>query len=138
MLLYYTAASKVEVLLTPSLSEGPLANVLSIAALVTPWRMCLLDGVEPANCPWNGSSELLPDLEGHTLADPHWCYALNILSLALGFLGNLFLLLNFTNRIRYIVALPLTIFLWYAATAIVSPHKHRFWDIILISIVNCN
>ncbi|KEQ70843.1 hypothetical protein M436DRAFT_53156 [Aureobasidium namibiae CBS 147.97] len=97
---------------------GPLANVLSIAALVTPWRMCLLDGVQPESCPWDGSSELLPDLDGHTFGDPHWCYALNICSLALGFTGNMFLLLNFTNRIRYIIALPLTIILWYAATAI--------------------
>ncbi|KAI4716294.1 voltage-gated potassium channel [Aureobasidium sp. EXF-10727] len=97
---------------------GPLANVLSIAALVTPWRMCLLDGVDAETCPWNGASELLADLDGHTFADPHWCYNLNILSLALGFAGNIFLLFNFTNRIRYIIALPLTIVLWYAATAI--------------------
>jgi potassium channel subfamily K len=88
--------------------------------------MCLLDGVEAESCPWNGSSELLPDLDGHTFSDPRWCYALNILSLALGFTGNAFLLLNFTNRIRYIIALPLTIILWYAATAIVSSHKHKF------------
>jgi hypothetical protein len=106
--------------------KGPLANVLSIAALVTPWRMCLLDGVSPENCPWDGKSELLPDLDGHTFSDPHWCYALNILSLALGFLGNIFLLFNFTNRIRYIIALPFTIVLWYAATAIVGPRKHGF------------
>ncbi|KAI5235671.1 voltage-gated potassium channel [Aureobasidium subglaciale] len=97
---------------------GPLANVLSIAALVTPWRMCLLDGVDEASCPWDGVTELLLDLDGHTFADPHWCYALNIFSLALGFTGNVFLLFNFTNRIRYIVALPLTIILWYAATGI--------------------
>ncbi|THX85042.1 voltage-gated potassium channel [Aureobasidium pullulans] len=97
---------------------GPLANVLSIAALVTPWRMCLLDDVDAASCPWDGVSELLLDLDGHTFSDPHWCYALNIFSLALGFTGNVFLLFNFTNRIRYIVALPFTIILWYAATGI--------------------
>jgi len=88
--------------------------------------MCLLDGVQPETCPWDGSSELLPDLDGHTFGDPHWCYALNICSLALGFTGNMFLLLNFTNRIRYIIALPLTIILWYAATAIVSLNKRSF------------
>ncbi|TIA09306.1 voltage-gated potassium channel [Aureobasidium pullulans] len=108
---------------------GPLANVLSIAALVTPWRMCLLDGVDAASCPWDGVSELLLDLDGHTFSDPHWCYALNIFSLALGFTGNIFLLFNFTNRIRYIVALPFTIILWYAATGIligieVSMNQH--------------
>jgi potassium channel subfamily K len=33
-----------------------------------------------------------------------------------GFLGNLFLLFNFTQRIRYIIALPATIFFWYIAS----------------------
>ncbi|KAH0365641.1 voltage-gated potassium channel, partial [Aureobasidium melanogenum] len=97
---------------------GPLANVLSIAALVTSWRMCLVDGVNPETCPWDGKSELLTDLDGHSFADPHWCYKLNIFSLALGFAGNIFLLFNFTNRIRYIIALPCTIILWYAATGV--------------------
>lgn len=50
--------------------------------------------------------------------DPDWCYRLNIVSLVFGFVGNLFLLANFTNRIRYIVALPVTIVLWFLATAI--------------------
>lgn len=99
---------------------GPLGNVLSIAAIVTSWRMCLVDGVEPAICTWDGTSVLLLDLDGHTYADPHWCYVLNIVSLVMGFVGNLFLLFNFTNRIRYIIALPLTIGLWYAATGIVG------------------
>ena len=35
-----------------------------------------------------------------------------------GFVGNFFLLCNFTNRIRYIIALPVTIIMWYIATAI--------------------
>jgi potassium channel subfamily K len=110
----------VHALLTSYLPPGPLANVLSIAALVTPWRMCLVAGVDSAECPWDGITSLVPDLDGKTLADPHWCYALNVLSLALGFAGNAFLLFNFTNRIRYIIALPFTIALWYAATGIVS------------------
>ncbi|KEQ63278.1 voltage-gated potassium channel [Aureobasidium melanogenum CBS 110374] len=97
---------------------GPLANVLSIAALVTSWRMCLVDGVNPETCPWDGKSELLSDLDGHPFPDPHWCYKLNIFSLALGFAGNIFLLFNFTNRIRYIIALPCTIILWYLATGV--------------------
>lgn len=48
------------------------------------------------------------------------CIALNAASLACGFAGNIFLLFNFTRRIRYIVALPMTIILWYFATGIVS------------------
>ncbi|PQE29100.1 potassium channel protein [Rutstroemia sp. NJR-2017a BBW] len=43
---------------------------------------------------------------------------LNAVSLACGFTGNFFLLLNFTRRVRYIVALPLSIIFWYFATGI--------------------
>jgi hypothetical protein len=45
---------------------------------------------------------------------------LNAISLACGFFGNFCLLLNFTRRVRYIVALPLTIIAWYFASGIVS------------------
>jgi potassium channel subfamily K, other eukaryote len=44
--------------------------------------------------------------------------ALNAASLVCGFVGNLFLLFNFTRRIRYIVALPATIVLFYLATGL--------------------
>ncbi|MCJ1422026.1 Potassium channel [Xylographa parallela] len=85
---------------------GPLANVMSIAALITSWR-----------------SDYDPDYPGIDEAstgytDPHWCVALNAASLVCGFIGNVFLLFNFTRRIRYIVALPMTIILWYFATGI--------------------
>ncbi|KAF2207530.1 hypothetical protein CERZMDRAFT_6163, partial [Cercospora zeae-maydis SCOH1-5] len=85
---------------------GPLANVLSIAALVTYWRMCLVRGVSKRDaheCFWD---------------DPRWCYNLNIVSLVFGFIGNFFLLCNFTNRIRYVVALPGTIVCWFLATSV--------------------
>ena len=52
-------------------------------------------------------------------ADDFRCIALNACSLVCGFVGNGFLLFNFTRRIRYIVALPMTIILWYFATSIV-------------------
>lgn len=45
---------------------------------------------------------------------------LNAISLGFGFAGNFCLLMNFTRRIRYIIALPLSIIFWYLATAIVS------------------
>jgi potassium channel subfamily K len=44
------------------------------------------------------------------------CYWINVASLICGFLGNLFLLLNFTQRIRYIIALPATVILWYLSS----------------------
>ncbi|KAI9663088.1 MAG: Potassium channel [Bathelium mastoideum] len=92
---------------------GPLANVLSIAALVTSWRVSLV--------PPSGSTDpadLLPDLEGNPFGDPRWCYWLNVMSLIFGFIGQIFLFCNFTSTIRYIIALPVTILLWYASTAI--------------------
>jgi potassium channel subfamily K len=84
---------------------GPLANVSSIAALVTSWRQRnYIDG------------NFLPDFDGRPYADPRWCYWINAASLICGFLGNLFLLLNFTQRIRYIIALPATIVFWYLSS----------------------
>lgn len=52
---------------------GPLANVLSIAALVTYWRMCLVDGTtDAAACVLNANDTIVGDLYGKTFADPHW------------------------------------------------------------------
>lgn len=91
-------------------TTGPLANVMSIAALVTSWR----NNYNPANPGIDADSTGFPD--------PRWCLGLNGASLACGFVGNIFLLFNFTRRIRYIVALPVTIILWYFATGIVCTH----------------
>jgi potassium channel subfamily K len=91
---------------------APLANVLSIAALVTYWRMNVSDG--------NGG--LVPDFEGHPFKDPRWCTGINAGSLVCGFLGNIFLLFNFTGRIRYIVALPASIVLFYLANFMVCTY----------------
>ncbi|KAF1942259.1 potassium channel-like protein [Clathrospora elynae] len=84
---------------------GPLANVSSIAALVTSWRQQNFVG-----------GEWLSEFDGVPYADPRWCYWINVASLICGFLGNLFLLLNFTQRIRYIIALPATIVFWYLSS----------------------
>ncbi|KAL9100588.1 MAG: hypothetical protein Q9163_004047 [Psora crenata] len=85
---------------------GPLANVMSIAALVTPWR----NKYDLANPGVDSDSIGFPD--------PKWFLGLNGASLACGVVGNIFLLFNFTRRVRYIVALPMTIILWYLATGI--------------------
>ena len=85
---------------------GPLANVMSIAALVTSWR--------------NNYNPAYPNVDAQSTGfpDPRWCFDLNSVSLTCGFVGNLFLLFNFTRRVRYIVALPVTIILWYFAAGI--------------------
>ena len=85
-----------------------MANVLSIAALVTSWRQTY----DPAQPGIQDSANFY--------ADPDWCINLNATSLALGFMGNFFLLCNFTRRIRYIIALPLTIVFWFVATGILG------------------
>lgn len=46
--------------------------------------------------------------------------AMNAVSLFCGVVGNMFLLLNFTQTVRYIIALPVTIVSWFLATGIVS------------------
>ncbi|RMZ85066.1 hypothetical protein DV738_g349, partial [Chaetothyriales sp. CBS 135597] len=97
---------------------APMANLLSIAALVVPWR--------------NRVTTEDPGLRESTSVgypDPRWCFALNVASLVCGFVGNLFLLFNFTKRLRYIVALPATIILFYVASGIligitVSMNEH--------------
>lgn len=89
-------------------TTGPLANVMSIAALVSSWR--------------NNYDPDYPGVDAASIGfpDPKWCLALNGASLACGCVGNIFLLFNFTQKVRYIVALPTTIILWYFATGIVS------------------
>lgn len=64
--------------------------------------------------------KVLPELAGVPFKDPEWTYWLNVASLICGFVGNFFLLMNFTQKVRYIIALPLTIILWYIATGLVS------------------
>ena len=51
--------------------------------------------------------------------------AMNAVSLFWGVIGNIFLLLNFTQNVRYIIALPVTIVSWFLATGIVSERDLR-------------
>ncbi|KAL8918314.1 MAG: hypothetical protein Q9172_005473 [Xanthocarpia lactea] len=104
---------------------GPLANVMSIAALVTSWR--------------NTYDVDNPDIDALSIGipDPEWCVPLNAASLVCGFLGNIFLLLNFTKRVRYIVALPATIILWYLATGIrpEQTYSQGFWHAVIAAVL---
>ncbi|KAF7718485.1 Uncharacterized protein PECH_003711 [Penicillium ucsense] len=89
-------------------ATGPLANVMSIVALVSPWRNKMI------------SSDIgrAGTTIQHGFDDPHWVLALNAVSLFWGVVGNVFLLFNFTQVVRYIIALPVTIFSWFLATFI--------------------
>ena len=87
---------------------APMANLLSIAGLVVFWRNRVTNFSDPG----------LRQSTSTGYPDPAWCYDLNVASLLCGFVGNLFLLFNFTRRVRYIVALPATIILFYIASGI--------------------
>ncbi|OAL35386.1 hypothetical protein AYO20_05236 [Fonsecaea nubica] len=89
---------------------APMANLISITALVVPWRNRLTQSKTEFPLTYQSTSV------GYS--DPRWCVDLNIASLVCGFVGNLFLLFNFTRRVRYIVALPATIVLFYIASGI--------------------
>lgn len=69
-------------------TTGPLANVMSIAALITSWKANYETGY------------IGKDQYTIGIPDPHWCIGLNAASLVCGFVGNIFLLFNFTRRIR--------------------------------------
>ena len=120
---------------------APMANLLSIAALVVFWRNDVTNFTEPS----------LRESTSKGYPDPAWCYNLNVASLICGFMGNLFLLFNFTKRVRYIVALPATIVLFYIASGIligitaamaihVPPGKNQvfsqgFWHAVIASVL---
>ncbi|KAJ5246622.1 hypothetical protein N7468_001605 [Penicillium chermesinum] len=89
-------------------AAGPLANVMSIVALVMPWRSRIISRSTGPAGNWVQ--------EGYD--DPHWSTGMNAASLVCGVVGNIFLLLNFTQAVRYIIALPVTIILWFLAPAI--------------------
>ncbi|KAJ6102734.1 hypothetical protein N7486_005161 [Penicillium sp. IBT 16267x] len=91
-------------------AAGPLANVMSIVALVMPWRSRILSRTTSPAGNWYQ--------EGYP--DPHWVTAFNALSLFCGVVGNIFLLLNFTQVVRYIIALPVTIIMWFIAPGILA------------------
>ncbi|KAF7509360.1 hypothetical protein GJ744_008083 [Endocarpon pusillum] len=86
---------------------APMANVMSIAALITSWRSEL-----------RGESSVPAQANSTGIPDPHWCITLNATSLACGFIGNLFLLFNFTRIIRYVISLPATVISFCFATGI--------------------
>ncbi|KAG7442346.1 voltage-gated potassium channel [Guyanagaster necrorhizus] len=78
---------------------GPVANLMSICALVQPWRVM----IPPSETEGNG----VP------ISDPAWLLVLNSVSLGCSLAANLFLSFNFARKVRYAIAQPLTIILWY-------------------------
>ncbi|KAJ5952071.1 Ion transport 2 [Penicillium vulpinum] len=123
-------------------TTGPLANIMSVTALVMPWRTRVLS---IHNGPGGN-----PIQEGYP--DPHWATILNAISLFCGIVGNVFLLFNFTHVIRYIIALPVTIISWFmaagilcgitTATSIYAPpvgidrvYSQAFWSAVIAAVL---
>ncbi|KAL8284691.1 hypothetical protein RB600_009222 [Gaeumannomyces tritici] len=82
---------------------GPVASAFSICALVRPWRQRLAPGAKVDQAPF--------------VADPTWLIAVNAIQLAVAIVANLFLLLNMAKRVRFTVAMPITIVGWYLSAA---------------------
>ncbi|KAJ7102818.1 tandem pore domain K+ channel [Mycena epipterygia] len=98
---------------------GPLANFFSVCAQSHTWREYNADG--------------------SAIPDPKWLLAITGLSLALSLIANVVLLANFGHLLRYSVAQPLTIGLWYlSALLLIIPlgaSAHSFSQAYYYSII---
>ena len=77
---------------------GPLANMISIIALIQHWRQ-------------DPTTEVL-------IPDPHSVLVMNALSLALGIIGNISLLMNFSRSVKYLITQCVSICAWFCASAL--------------------
>ncbi|KSA02054.1 uncharacterized protein AC631_02196 [Debaryomyces fabryi] len=74
---------------------GPLANMVSVIALIVHWRI---------------------EIENNQfVSDQKYLLVLNSLSLALGIIGNLSLLMNFSKTVKYLIAQFISITCWLVA-----------------------
>ncbi|KAJ6261380.1 hypothetical protein Dda_4050 [Drechslerella dactyloides] len=91
-------------------TTGPLANLTSVAALVSPWR---------ANLPTTGDNAY-DERYGIPFEDPRWAIGINAAALVFGVVGNFFLMCNYSRRLRYSVAMPVTILCWFISSGLLS------------------
>ncbi|EUC41250.1 hypothetical protein COCMIDRAFT_106655 [Bipolaris oryzae ATCC 44560] len=81
---------------------GPIANGMSICALVEKWRVYIPPGSDEAH--------------GTKIADPKWLIAVNSVSLVFALSANASLLLNMSRRLKFAIAQPITIIGFYMAS----------------------
>lgn len=95
---------------------GPVASAFSICALVRPWRQHVPPGTNIS--------------QAEFVQDPTYLIAVNAVQLAVAIVANLFLLLNMARRIRFTIAMPVTIVGWYASWSgllmLLEPDKQVF------------
>ncbi|QLL34153.1 hypothetical protein HG536_0F04810 [Torulaspora globosa] len=82
---------------------GPIGNTISIACVVEKWRLLKVfeNGVVTGSIP---------------VSDPGGIFAVNVISLVLGFISNIALLLHFGERLSYLKAQWICIVGWTAAS----------------------
>ncbi|USP82407.1 potassium channel [Curvularia clavata] len=80
---------------------GPIANGMSICALVEKWRVYIPPGSDEAH--------------GTKIEDPRWLIAVNSVSLVFALCANISLLLNMSRRLKFAIAQPITIIGFYMA-----------------------
>ncbi|CAG7561939.1 unnamed protein product [Fusarium equiseti] len=81
---------------------GPVASAFSICSLAEPWRQNLVPGSDIQ--------------DAVNVPDPSWLVVIEGIQLLIGIIANLFLLLNMARRVRFGLALPVTIVGWYTSS----------------------
>lgn len=84
---------------------GPVANTISIACVVEKWR----EYGTPSPQSHNG------DINSHQIQDPHGIFAVNVISLVLGFVSNIVLLCHFSRKLSYLTSQLINIVGWTVA-----------------------
>ncbi|CAX41959.1 outward-rectifier potassium channel, putative [Candida dubliniensis CD36] len=79
---------------------GPLANMISIVALVEHWKLDII------------TNKKVPDIPKVVV--------MNAISLALGLIGNVSLLMNFSRSVKYLVSQSVSIIAWLCASALLA------------------
>ncbi|RCK59376.1 Outward-rectifier potassium channel TOK1 [Candida viswanathii] len=79
---------------------GPLANMISIVGLIEHWKVS--------------------KATGHMVPDRPEVVVLNAMSLALGIIGNISLLMNFSRSVKYLISQTISILAWCFASAFLA------------------
>lgn len=84
---------------------GPIANTISIACVVEKWR----EYGTPSPQSHNG------DINSHQIRDPNGIFAVNVISLVLGFISNIVLFCHFARKLSYHTSQLINITGWTVA-----------------------
>lgn len=104
---------------TPTIAAcvGPIANMISIGAIVDPWRQ--IPHTQKAE---DGTLATAQEIErlSESIRDERWVIGLNIASLLVGFCANILLVLNFNHTLKYTFAQVGSILAWLLAAIILA------------------